>query len=165
EIEKITVTPATVELIGPEKRLANIESISTAPVDLDGRIRSINKRRTTLATGESLTGVRLSPPNVTLDVTVVERSISSRFPDVPVLPLLPVGRMVRADLEPETVTLTLKGRPELIRNMEAEEFRLFVDATDIANATPVKRAVRADLPPGITLVRAEPSSVTVQLKD
>lgn len=165
EIEKTVVTPARVELSGPAQRLADIESISTVPVDLDGRIRSINKRRLALLPGEDMAGVTLNPPAVTLDLAIIERSVSAVFPDMPVLPMLPVGRKVRADLDPEVATLTVKGRPELMKSTVAEDLRLFVDATKVAGSDPVKLPIRAVLPNGVVLVRTEPANITVHLKD
>ena len=44
EIEKIVITPASVEASGPAQQLAELESIFTTPLDLDGRNRSISKR-------------------------------------------------------------------------------------------------------------------------
>ena len=165
EIEKTVVTPATVELSGPAQRLADLESISTVPVDLDGRIRSINKRRLALVPGESMAGVQLDPPAVTLDLTIIERSVSAVFPDMPLLPLVPPGRAVRVEIEPEVATLTVKGRPELMKALAAEDLRLFVDAAEIAGSGPAKLDIRAVLPNGIALVRTEPATATVRLKD
>ena len=165
EIEKTVVTPATVELSGPAQRLADIESISTVPVDLDGRIRSINKRRLALAPGESMAGVQMDPTAVTLDLAIVERSVSAVFPDMPLLPLVPPGRAVRVEIEPEVATLTVKGRPELMKTLAAEDLRLFVDAAEIAGSGPAKLDIRAVLPNGIALVRTEPAAATVRLKD
>ena len=165
EIEKTVVTPATVELSGPAQVLDNVEAISTTPVDLDGRIRSINKRRLALVPGENFTGVVLNPEAVTLDLAIIERSISAVFPDLAVLPLLPPGRSIRADLDPEIATLTVKGRPELMKDLAAEDLRLFVDATEIDGAGPKKLPIRAVLPPGLSLVRTEPGHAAVELKD
>ena len=165
EIEKTVVTPATVELTGPAQVLDNVEAISTTPVDLDGRIRSINKRRLALVPGENFTGVVLNPEAVTLDLAIIERSISAVFPDLAVLPLLPPGRSIRADLDPEIATLTVKGRPELMKDLAAEDLRLFVDATEIDGAGPKKLPIRAVLPPGLSLVRTEPGHAAVELKD
>ena len=165
EIEKMIVTPATVQLSGPARRLENIESISTTPIDLDGRIRSINKRRIALATDDTLAGVTVDPPSVTLDLPIVERSVSARYADLPVLPMLPPGRTLRADLEPDAATLTVKGRPELVKALASENIRLFVDATEITGARAVKLPIRAVLPNGISLVLAEPATVSVRLKE
>lgn len=165
EIEKQVVTPLTVELFGPEQQLADIEAISTVPVDLDGRIRSINKRRLALAPSEGMAHVQMNPTAVSLDLTIVERSVSTLFPDMPILPLLPPGRTVRVDLDPDIATLTVKGRPELMKGLVAEDIRLFVDATELSGSASSKLPIRAVLPYGVILVRTEPANATVRLKN
>jgi len=165
EVDKMVVTPATVQLSGPAQRLANIESIGTVPVDLDGRIRSINARRIPLAPGEPLAGVKVDPPAVTLDLGIVERSVSSVFADLAILPMAPPGRALRIDLEPETATLTVKGSPELMKTLKAEDFRLFVDLAGTSGSGPTQLPIRAVLPTGAGLVRTEPPNTTVRLKD
>lgn len=165
EIEKTTVTPATVELSGPAQVLAEIESISTVPVDLDGRIRSINKRRLPLVPAHNMTGVKLDPEAVTLDMAIVERSVSVEYPDLPVLPLLPPGRAGHIELDPEVATLTIKGRPELMKTVAAEDLRLFVDLTGLGGKKSAKLAVQAALPGGVVLVQTEPAMVDVSLKE
>ncbi len=165
EIEKTIVTPATVALSGPAQILDGVESIRTAPVDLDGRIRSINKRRLPLVPGENFAGVKLDPETVTLDLAIIERSLSSRFPDLPILPMLPPGRALRIELDPDVATLTVKGRPELMSTLAAEDIRLFVDITAISDDKPTPLSIRAVLPNGVTLVRTEPATVNARLKE
>ena len=165
EIDKTVVTPATVALSGPAQLLDGVESVSTAPVDLDGRIRSINKRRLPLVLADNLADVKVDPPAVTLDLGIVERSVSARYPDLPVLPMLSPGRALRIELEPDTATLTVKGRPELINSLTAEDLRLFVDITTLSGSHATALPIRAVLPNGVTLVRTEPATVDASLKD
>ena len=165
EIEKETVIPARVQLSGPAQILKDIEAVSTMPIDLDGRIRSINKRRIALVAGDQMAGVALDPTAVTLDLIIVERSVSLRFTDLPILTLLPAGRKVRADIEPEVANLTVKGRPELVKALAAEDIRLFVDAGDMETVGPVRLPIRAVLPGGISALRTEPATVTIELKE
>lgn len=165
EIDKLVVTPATVQLSGPAQRLANVESVATVPVDLDGRIRSINARRIPLAPGEHLAGVKVDPPAVTLDLGIVERSISAVFADLAISPMVPPGRAARIDLEPEVATLTVKGAPELMKTLKADDFRLFVDLAGMAGAGPAPLPIRAVLPSGVGLVRTEPLNAAVRLKE
>ena len=165
EIEKTTVTPATVELSGPAQLLDEIEAISTTPVDLDGRIRSINKRRVPLVPAHNLEGVLMDPAAVTLDMAIIERSVSAQYPDLPILPMQAPGRALRVELDPDAATLTVKGRPELMKSLAAEDLRLFVDLTGVADGKPGRLPVRAVLPNGVTLVRTEPATVAVSVKE
>ena len=77
----------------------------------------------------------------------------------------PSKGIIRADLDPEIATLTVKGRPELMKTLVAEDLRLFVDATEISGSAPAKLPIRAVLPSGVILVRTEPVHATVRLKD
>ena len=165
EIERIVVTPAAVLLSGPARRLDTVEYVATMPIDLDGRIRSINKRRVALATGDGMAGVTIEPLAVTLDMAIAERFVSVQFPDVPILPMLPAGKMLQADVEPDVAALTVKGRPELVKTLSADDVRLFVDATEISGRRAAKLSVRAFLPGGISLVATDPAVVSVRVKE
>lgn len=165
EIEKTAVTPATVQLSGPAQIVEGLDAISTMPIDLDGRIRSINKRRIALMAGDELAGVTLDPTAVTLDMIIVERSVSLRFTDLPILTLLPAGRNVRADLEPNVANVTIKGRPKLVNALVAEEIRLFVDAGDVETTGPMRLPIQAVLPSGLAVLRTDPATVTIELKE
>lgn len=165
ELDKVVVTPATVELTGPARHLDHIETIRTIPIDLDGRIRSINKRRLALVPGSNLSGVEITPNAVTLDLVIAERSVTNRYEDLPIRPLLPTGRKIRADLDPEVATLSIKGRPSLMKRLAAEDVRLFVDAEDANDSKTGQVPIQAVLPNGATLVRITPAQTEVSLKD
>jgi YbbR domain-containing protein len=165
EIEQMVVTPAMVELSGPAQRLAELESVNTIPVDLDGRIRSMNKRKLVLVPNSRMTGVELHPEAVTLDLTIVERSVSEQFDDLPIHPLLPAGRELLVEVDPEVATLKVKGRPTKMKKLTADDLRVYVDATQVSGSKATKLPIRAILPDGITLVRAAPSKATVKVSE
>lgn len=165
ELEKAAASPPTVELSGPAQILDEIESIGTVPVDLDGRIRSINKRRQALAIGDALAGVEVDPVAVTIDLAIVERSVAATFPDLPILPMLPPGESPSVEIEPDIATVAVKGRPELMKTLAAEDLRLFVDLTELAKRKSGTLPIRAVLPNGIALVNTDPATVDVRLKE
>jgi len=165
EIEKMVVTPATVELSGPAQRLQEIDSLRTVSIDLDGRVRSIHSRRLPLVSSSHMTGVELNPKTVTLDLNIIERSISEQFDDLPIRPLLPAGRTIQADIDPEVATIKVKGRPKRMKKLTADNLRIFVDATQITGSKAVKLPIQAILPDGITLVRTAPRKASVKLKE
>ena len=165
ELEKAVASPPTVELSGPAQILDEIESIGTLPVDLDGRIRSINKRRQALAIGDALAGVRIDPVAVTIDLAIVERSVAATFPDLPILPMLPPGSSATIELDPDVATAAVKGRPELMKGLAAEDLRLFVDLTELGNRKSGRLPIRAVAPAGIVLVNADPATVDVRRKE
>ena len=165
EIENTVVTPAAVELTGPVQLLENIEVVRTAPVNLDGRVRSLVQSRLPLALDDAWAGVQVEPATVTLDLGIHERSVSTVYPDLAIRPMLPAGRAVRVQLEPAAATVTLKGRPDAMKALLPGDVRLFVDITDISGTAPERLPIRAVLPDGITLVSTEPAVVTVQARE
>ena len=61
EVDTITCTPASVLMQGPRQRLDEIESVRTAPIDLEDRIRSFKKlKMAVVSPGENWVG-RVNP--------------------------------------------------------------------------------------------------------
>lgn len=160
------ITPATVQITGPEKLLETIGDVSTQPIDLDGRIRTFTRRNVRLAppAGEGAVHVRMEPAAVTLEVPIVERSASVRFEDVPIGLLCPPGQALAASVAPDTAAVTVKGPPELVNTLLATDIRLFADATGAAPGSSAVRAVHADLPDRISLVQTDPPQVRIQIE-
>ena len=52
-----------------------------------------------------------------------------------------------------------------MKSLAAEDLRLFVDLTGVADGKPGRLPVRAVLPNGVTLVRTEPATVAVSVKE
>ena len=159
------ITPATVQLTGPEKLLATIGTDSTQPIDLDGRIRTFTRRGVRLVppAGDGSAHIRMEPSAVTLEVPIVERSATVRFEDIPIGLLCPPGQALAASVVPDTAAVTVKGPPELVNSLLASDIRLFADATGVAGGSSAMRAVHADLPDRISLLQSEPAQVRIQL--
>ncbi len=159
------ITPATVQLTGPEKLLATIGTVSTQPIDLDGRIRTFTRRGVRLVppAGDGSAHIRMEPAAVTLEVPIVERSATVRFEDIPIGLLCPPGQALAASVVPDTAAVTVKGPPELVNSLLASDIRLFADATGVAGGSSAMRAVHADLPDRISLLQSEPAQVRIQL--
>lgn len=165
-LEKTVITPATVELTGLAYLLDNVDYISTTPIDLDGRSRSVNKRRSQLVLPETITGIKVDPATVTVDLTITEHFINTTFDGLTILPMLPIGHCPTIDLTPDIANVTVRGRPELMHKLAAEDLRLFVDLTALpANRKSGTLPIRAVLPSGVLLVSTDPDTVKISLKE
>ena len=64
-------------------------------------------------------------------------------------------------MEPSVVTITLKGRPEVVNRLAEREIHCLVDATSADLTQDFRRHVDVAVPSGITVVHVEPAEVQI----
>lgn len=64
-------------------------------------------------------------------------------------------------IEPEFVSVTVKGRPESLKILAEREIRVFADITSTDTAQNFRRNLDVALPNGIALANVQPSEVQV----
>lgn len=64
---------------------------------------------------------------------------------------------------PGTVSITVRGRPEVINVLTEREIRAFVDTTSADVSQHFTRRVQVSTPIGITIVRVDPVEVVVEV--
>lgn len=64
-------------------------------------------------------------------------------------------------MEPTTVTVTLKGRPEVINRLAEHEIHTLVDITSADVTQNFRHHVDVSVPSGITVVHVEPAEVKI----
>jgi len=64
---------------------------------------------------------------------------------------------------PDNVSITVRGRPEIINVLTDREIHAFVDITSLDISQNFSRRVQVATPIGITIVRVEPSEVGVEV--
>ena len=164
-VDKVTCAPASILLQGPRQRLDEIESVRTAPIDLEDRIRSFKKlKMPVVSPSENWVG-RVSPSHVGVEISIVERSMTRELQNLPVTALIQPGSRPRLDLWPLKVNVVLKGVAELLRNVKPEEMRAIVDCSELEGTASYNLPVRIQAPAGITAVGIEPPTVKVTVGD
>jgi len=160
-----TLTPASVEVTGPEQIVGNLATVQTVALDLDGRVRPFNRLRLRLATGGgAMSGLAVTPDSVLLDLPVKERVDERVFEHLPVRALVAAGTGHAAEIDPDTATVSLKGPPEVVRKIVADDVQVYADTTTLAPSDRrSKRPLRVHLPAGAALVEVEPASAQVRL--
>lgn len=83
------------------------------------------------------------------------------FDNLPVLVVARAADVHNYRVNPDTVSVTVSGSPEVISELQAESIRAAVDLTDIEKATDAMKQVDIAMPPGITLVAVNPPRVSV----
>lgn len=83
------------------------------------------------------------------------------FTNLPVLLVSAATEVRTVNIEPDSVTVTVSGRPEMISAMTGQEIRVIVDLTGIESARGLRKRVDVSVPPGVALISAEPPQVNV----
>ena len=68
-----------------------------------------------------------------------------------------------AQLDPQSVNVTVSGPSETMGNLNASQIHAFVNLTDLGTAQNLPRDIEISLPPGTTVVEVEPSQVSVTI--
>ncbi|MBM4302063.1 MAG: hypothetical protein FJ121_11185 [Deltaproteobacteria bacterium] len=155
ELVSAHARPAQVTVKGPAPELAELQFISTLPIDL-----SFLKEPTVIATDLDFKNLHLAlkdPVPILADLRIGPKILTRTFSGIPVL----TGPQ-KARVSPAQVTLTLKGPWPLVHNLKAEDLKARVDTRNLAPGRH-RLTVSVELPAGVSLERSRPASVTVTL--
>jgi YbbR domain-containing protein len=161
QIEKTVCTPATVKVRGAERLLSELDQVRTAPIGLDGRYNSFKTHVVIAAAAQPWT---VLPERVTVDVALVERVASRRIENSEVRPLLASDDTRVVKIRPEKVTVTLRGNPLRIADLNERDVYTYIDCTELTEAADYEVSVRADAPPGFQIEKIEPAAVQVTVR-
>jgi YbbR domain-containing protein len=155
ELVSVNTRPAQVTVKGPSTELAELQFISTLPIDL-----SFLKEHTVIATDLDFKNLHLAlkdPVPILAEIQIGPKTLTRTFSGIPILSDSPAAK-----ISPAQVTLTLKGPWPLVHDLKPEALKPRVDT---GNLTPGRhrRTVSVDLPNGVSLERSRPDTVTVTL--
>lgn len=157
-VGRINTTPATVQVTGPESRLAALTEALTEPVTIEG---ASGRVQATVTVGVADPMLRLRTP-VSAQVTVeIVRAPAERV--LRAVPVRPEGGARAASIEPESVTVGVQGAADRVEALDDTGVGAFVDLAGL-------RPGRYDLPvtveggAGIGVTRIDPSRVTVTVQ-
>lgn len=163
EVESLACTPATVKLTGPQKRLAEVDSLRTAPVDIEGRTRSFKKLKVAVLPPSENWVAKMEPETVAVEIGIAERATTRSFADVPVWVMADPARNQKIAISSNRVTVTLRGRAELLRSLKPRDVQAYVDVRELDGGASYELPVRVVAPSGASLASAEPASIKVEL--
>jgi len=158
-ISQVTTDPIAVQIQGTPDKLAAVDRIDTAAIDVSG----LNANRSfrvplLLPDGVSL----LQPRDATVGVTVVPLSGTRPFPLVAVQ-VTGTGSGLVADAEPSTVSVVVSGPAAALAALTATDVTATVDATGKAAGT-YQADVVLKVPAGVTVVSLQPTRVTLTMR-
>jgi len=161
-ISSVELDPPTITLIGSDKVLAEIESVLTAPIDVDGLEQDLSEAtvfrlpRLTQKLGSDLIKI-----NIHLATSEILRT-------VPVAPSF-VGLNSRLEIlsfTPQVINLILSGSPGVLNHIASQSLSLEVGAEGLISGKHeielTSEMVR--LPSGLRVEGFEPNKITVELQ-
>ena len=162
-VEQKTCQPEFVRLSGPASLLQSVVTVATEPVDVDGRTTSFSaKGLKVLAPSE---GTVVEPDSVQVDVIIVQKSSTRSWDDMPLGVRMGAGAATDVSLSPSTVKVTLHGGDEVLKAIERDDIKLFVDCVGLTYGEPHELPVRMHLvKTGNVAPTFEPAKVTVTIQ-
>jgi YbbR domain-containing protein len=159
-IGRVVPDPPTVEVVGPESRVAQIGGATTEPISVEGRHESL---RDTVNVGVADSALRLTEAReVTVDVEIVPAPVERVIDSVPIRwRNLAPGRT--AVLRPTLIRVIVRGRREAIEALRGDDVEVFVDLAGLG-AGRYNLQVRVEPAQAFGVVATQPPVVDVTIK-
>ena len=157
---RVTASPASVEVVGPESVIKQLTEATTEPVNLRG---AMGRVRDTVTIGVAESSVRLKiPTNAVVVVDVNPAPVHHTIRGVPIL-LRHLERGLRATVVPSEVVVRARGAAGVVTRLAAERVPAFVDLNGL-NRGRYNLPVRIDATAGFSITATDPAAVQVTIK-
>ncbi len=163
EIERIICSPASVRVSGARKVLDRMDNIHTEPIDLRNQQASFKESIPIILPQEGR--MRVDPDWVSVDFTLVQRSSTQEFEQIPVRILCTSGEIRNIRVQPQNVTITVKGKKQRIEQMHNADIFAYVSCTELTENTSYDLPVIVDLPLGLQIIKTDPSIIHVDIEN
>lgn len=161
---EIDYEPKFVTIRGPRRRLERTETLTTEPIDVDGRVDSFSKRLRVLSPSDSWIS-KIDPAEITVRASVVTETGERVWERVPVMAFVTPGAVADTIFDPTTVQVTLRGPEETLESIGSEAVMVFVDCVELDESATYELPVNVHLPPGVELSsEAKPAVVSVRFR-
>lgn len=154
-----TIIPPEVRVPGPESLLGKLQFIKTKPIDIRGRSNSFDTKAALEPVGS------FSPPSlepVEVIVVIKPELRGSKFKDISIAVLKDKRQTEQININPDRVTLYLKGPKTIMDGLAAVDAKAYVDVSGLVPGS-YELPLQCKLPSGVILERAEPETIKVTL--
>ena len=157
---KVTVEPASVEVVGAESSLRHLEEATTEPVSVE---RATQQVRETVHIGVSDASVRLRSPAVaTVVVEVLPTPVERFLQGVPVR-VRGLRKALAVQMTPALVSVSLRGPREAVDEATPASVDAYVDLAGLGPGR-YNLPVRVDPPQNVEVLQADPARVRVRIR-
>jgi YbbR domain-containing protein len=161
EVVGSVANPATVLLDGPDETLANILSVVTQPVDIEGASDTVSSRTELQELPPDVRVVNPIDGSVVAVVQIRPRGVTQLLRDLPVTVTdVPEGYM--AAVEPQAIGVLVFATEETTANLRGDDIAVSVSAEGRGAGRHQLRP-NVTVPPEVQWLRTEPETVVVAL--
>ncbi|MFM9107462.1 MAG: YbbR-like domain-containing protein [Chloroflexota bacterium] len=155
------VNPSTVLLDGPDEALADLVSVVTEPISIEGATAPVSARVGLAALPPEVRLVDPADGQVTVVVQVRQRGVTQTLPDQPVV-VTDLGDGLSASVEPASIAVVIFAAEDQLTAMRAGEVQV---SSSVAGLSPgsYELPLSVAVPPGVQWIRTEPEVVTVTI--
>lgn len=158
---EIEYEPQQVVIHGSSRGLHEVDEVDTEPIDVEGRVQSFTRKVRVLPPANMWVS-RITPPEVSVKVSIVSKVTDRVWTNVPVLSILQPGTLPAVVCDPAAVTVTVRGRSEVLDAMGAGDVKVFVDCVGLRSPGTNTLPAMAHMPAGLDVTAAiAPDSVRV----
>jgi YbbR domain-containing protein len=159
-VGRVSASPATVDVVGPESVVRQLTEATTEPVSLRGAASLV---RDTVTIGLPNPAARLQTPrSAVVTVEILPTPVDRVITDVPVI-LRNLTRGRRAHASPRAVTISARGPKSALQGVKPSDLPVYVDLSGL-------RAGRYNLPgrvdpvAEVSVTAVEPESINVRIQ-
>ena len=156
-IEKTTVEPELLTVIGLQSTIEKMHKVITAPVDVDG----LQNNRTIIVGLAGENTVSYNKQQVKVSLQVGEKKINQTFTNIPIDV---VGKAKAMNIDPETIAITVQGVPAVLNFIDNRSFQAFIDVSGLTSGRH-ERKVAVKIPEDTTIIETVPETVFVEIAD
>ncbi len=156
-IEKATIDPQKVEIMGLQYDISKIEEVFTEAIDVTGlqQTKSIEAEIASLG----LDKVEVNPSKVSVSFLIGEEKINRRFSSIPIEIL---GTDFQWEVNPKFISIVIQGTPGVLSFVKKEDLRAFAE---VRNLLPGKHEMRVQvkIPSETVLIETVPTVAVVEI--
>jgi YbbR domain-containing protein len=131
-VGNLTVDPPSVEVVGPESRLARLNEALTEPIPIDRATGTIEDR-VTVGVADPLLRLR-RPQDVRVVIDIVRAPVERKLYGIPV-GVRGVEPSLNATIEPERIAVNVRGSPAAMRGLRTSAIEAYVDLAGLGSGS------------------------------
>ena len=158
ELVQYFISPSSVMVQGPRSQMESISSITTEEVDLTNRYDDFSLSTRLIPPGENVyfPGGDIVEIRGVIDESIIIQTLTNQA----IITVDLTAGLVIAQALPE-ISLTIQGSQLTLEKLRPRDFHFFLDCSAISEPGSYVLPIRADVPPGITVLKYFPREVSL----